>query len=64
MTAIDIRNTGQSPNAALTEVSSKEYETNLYSDDLANGNAQADQIIDDNLSPKGNVVEPACPSGE
>ncbi len=64
VTAIDIRNTGQSPNAALTEVSSKEYETNLYSDDLANGNAQADQIIDDNLSPKGNVVEPACPSGE
>jgi len=64
VTAIDIRNTGQSPNAALTEVSSKEYETNLYSDDLANGNAQADQIIDDNLSPKGNVVEPACPLGE
>jgi len=55
-----IRNTGQSPNAALTEVSSKEYETNLDSDDLAHGNAQADQIIDDNLSPKGNVVEPAC----
>jgi membrane fusion protein (multidrug efflux system) len=64
VTAIDVRNTGQSPNAALTEVSSKEYETNLYSDDLANGNAQADQIIDDNLSPKGNVVEPACTSGE
>ncbi len=64
VTAIDVRNTGQSPNAALTEVSSKEYETNLYSDDLANGDAQADQIIDDNLSPKGNVVEPACPLGE
>jgi hypothetical protein len=50
--------------ANVTEVSSKEYETNLDSDDLAHGNAQADQIIDDNLSPKGNVVEPACPLGE
>jgi hypothetical protein len=62
--AIDIRDTRQPPNAALTEVSTKEYETNLYSDDGVNGNAQADRIIDDNLSPKGNVVEPACPLGE
>ena len=45
-----IRNAGQSPNTALTEVSSKEYETNLDSDDLDHGNAQADQIIADNLS--------------
>jgi len=45
-----IRNAGQPPNTALTEVSSKEYETNLDSDDLDHGNAQADQIIADNLS--------------
>jgi membrane fusion protein, multidrug efflux system len=64
VTSIDIRDTAGSPNAALTEVSSKEYETNLYSDDLANGNAQADQIIKDNLSSKGSVVEPECPAGE
>jgi membrane fusion protein (multidrug efflux system) len=64
VTSIDIRDTAGSPDAALTEVSSKEYETNLYSDDLANGNAQADQIIKDNLSSKGSVVEPECPAGE
>jgi membrane fusion protein (multidrug efflux system) len=64
VTSIDIRDTAGSPNAALTEVSSKEYETNLYSDDLANGNAQADQIIKDNLPSKNSVVEPECPAGE
>ncbi|MDQ6702209.1 MAG: HlyD family secretion protein, partial [Pseudomonadota bacterium] len=64
VTSIDIRDTGQSPNAALTETSSKEYESNIYSDDLANANAKAEQIIKDNVAPKGEVVEPACPSGE
>jgi membrane fusion protein, multidrug efflux system len=64
VTSIDIRDTGQSPNAALTETSTKEYETNIYSDDLANANARAEQIIKDNLAPKSEIVEPACPSGE
>jgi membrane fusion protein (multidrug efflux system) len=64
VTAIDIHDTVQPPHAARTETSSKEYESNIYSDDLANANAQAEQVIEDNLSPKGNVVEPACPSGE
>ncbi len=62
VTAIDIRDRGGSPNSALTETSSKEYETNIYSDDVANANAKAEQIINDNLAPKGEVVEPACPS--
>jgi membrane fusion protein, multidrug efflux system len=64
VTSIDIRDTGQSPNAALTETATEEYETNIYSDDLVNANAKAEQIIQDNLVPKGNVVEPQCPAGE
>jgi membrane fusion protein, multidrug efflux system len=64
VTSIDIRDTAQSPNAALTEASTKEYETNIFSDDVANANAKAKQIIKDNLAPKGEIVEPACPSGE
>ena len=64
VTSIDIRDTGQSPNAALTETATNEYKTDIYSDDLVNANAKAEQIIQDNLVPKGNVVEPECPAGE
>jgi membrane fusion protein, multidrug efflux system len=64
VTSIDIRDMGQSPNAALTETSTKEYETDIFSDDLANANAKAEQVIEDNLAPKGVVVEPACPVGD
>jgi membrane fusion protein, multidrug efflux system len=60
--SIDIRDTGQSPNAALTKASTKEYETDIFSDDVANANAKAEQIIKDNLAPNGEIVEPACPS--
>jgi len=64
VTSIDIRDTGQSPNAALTETATNEYKTDIYSDDLVKANAKAEQIIQDNLVPKGNVVEPECPAGE
>jgi membrane fusion protein, multidrug efflux system len=64
VTAIDIRNTDISPNAALTETSSKEYETTIFSDDLRNANARAEEIIKANLVPEGDIDEPACPAGE
>ena len=60
--SIDIRKLGQSPNAALTEASTKEYETNIFSDDFANANTRAEQIIKNNLVPSVNSIEPACPS--
>ncbi|MGB8897898.1 MAG: HlyD family secretion protein [Methylocella sp.] len=60
--SIDIRESGQSPNAALTEASTKEYETNIFSDDFANANTRAEQIIKNNLVPSVNSIEPACPS--
>ncbi|PNE12450.1 MAG: secretion protein HlyD [Beijerinckiaceae bacterium] len=60
--SIDIRESGQSPNAALTEASTKEYETSIFSDDFANANTRAEQIIKNNLVPSVNSIEPACPS--
>jgi membrane fusion protein (multidrug efflux system) len=60
VTAIDIRDSSGSPNAALTEVTSKEYATDIYSDDVANAKARAEQVILDNLVPKGDLAEPAC----
>jgi membrane fusion protein (multidrug efflux system) len=60
--SIDIRESGQSPNAALTEASTKEYETDIFSDDFANANTRAEQIIKNNLAPNVNSIERACPS--
>jgi membrane fusion protein (multidrug efflux system) len=60
VTSIDVRDSGGSPNAALTEVTAKEYVTDIYSDDLSNAKARAEQVIADNLVPKGDLGEPAC----
>jgi membrane fusion protein (multidrug efflux system) len=60
--SIDIRESGQSPNAALTEASTKEYETDIFSDDFANASTRAEQIIKNNLAPNVNSIEAACPS--
>lgn len=62
--SIDIRQAGAPPNASLVEASTKEYETDIFSEDLANADAKAEQVIQDNLFPKGELVEPACPLGE
>lgn len=60
--SIDIRESGQSPNAALTEASTKEYKTDIFSDDVANANIRAEQIIKNNLATNINSIELACPS--
>jgi membrane fusion protein, multidrug efflux system len=62
--AIDIRDTSVSPNAALTETSNKEYGTDIFSDDLRLANARVEDVIRDNLAPKGEIAEPACPAGD
>ncbi len=64
VTEIDIRDTNVSPNAALTETSSKEYETAIFSDDVREANARAEEIVKANLVPAGETAEPACPAGE
>lgn len=60
MISIDIRESGHSPNASLTEASTKEYQTGIFSDDVANATAKAEQIIKNNLAPKGDLVESSC----
>jgi membrane fusion protein, multidrug efflux system len=64
VTAVDIRDTNVSPNAALTETSTKEYETTIFSDDVRNANARAEEVIKANLVPAGETAEPACPAAE
>lgn len=62
--AIDVRDAGRSPNAALTEVSSKEYKTTVFQDDLADARKRADQVVDENLFPRGDEAEAPCSVGE
>lgn len=62
VTSIDIREADQSPNAALTETTSKEYQTDIYAEDVASANARAEEIIKENLT--GGLTESACPAGE
>ena len=64
VTSIDIRDQARSPNAALTEAFATEYATDIYNDDLANARTRAEQIIKDNLVPKGDLTEPACPAAQ
>lgn len=60
VTSIDIHESAQSPNAALTVVSSKEYETDIYADDFANAEIRADQIIRDNVVLRDDSIQPSC----
>lgn len=63
VTAIDVRNTETSPNAAVTEASSREYKTVIFDDDLAKAKERAEQIINDNLTLQEEVMEQSCPAG-
>jgi membrane fusion protein (multidrug efflux system) len=62
--SIDVRSTEVSPNAALTETTSHEYQTNIYEQDVANANARAEEIIKENLVKDGGLAPPSCPVGE
>ncbi len=60
VTAIDVSNYEKSPNAALTTVSMPEYRTNVYSQDVANANAKAEEIINANLTLKNTEIDKEC----
>jgi membrane fusion protein, multidrug efflux system len=64
VTAIDIRDTNVSPNAALTETSTEEYETTIFSNDVRRANAKAEEVIKANLVPADENTEPVCPAGD
>lgn len=60
VTSIDIHDSTQSPNAALTVASSKEYETDIYAQDFTNAQIKADQIIRDNVVSGDDAIQPSC----
>jgi membrane fusion protein (multidrug efflux system) len=64
VTAIDIHDTSESANAALTQTTSKEYATNIFADDLRNANLRAEEIIEKNLVKFDGPAEPPCPVRE
>jgi len=64
MTSINVKESDQPLGASLTEVSSPEYRTDIYVDELADAQAKAQKIIMDNLVQKVDPPEPMCKSHE
>jgi membrane fusion protein (multidrug efflux system) len=64
MTSINVKESDQPLGASLTEVSSPEYGTDIYVDELADAQTKAQKIIMDNLVQKGDSSEPMCKSSE
>jgi len=60
VTSIDVHDSPRSPNASMTVVSSKEYETDIYANDFANAQTRADHIIRDNVVSNDDAMQPSC----
>lgn len=64
ITSIDVRESNESLDASLVTVSTQEYETDIFIDELADAEAEAQKIIMDNLVQKKDPLEPICKSSE
>jgi membrane fusion protein, multidrug efflux system len=64
LTSIDVRESEQPLGASLAAVSSQEYETDIFIDELAGAEAKAQKIIMDNVIQKNASVESNCESPE
>jgi membrane fusion protein (multidrug efflux system) len=64
MTSIDVKESEQPLGASLATVSTQEYKTDIFIDELADAQAQAQKIIMDNLVQKIDSLEPNCKSLE
>jgi membrane fusion protein, multidrug efflux system len=64
MTSIYVKESEQPLGASLATVSSQEYETDIFIDELADAEATAQKIIMDNLIQKDAPVEANCKSPE
>ncbi len=60
VTAIDIHDISGSPNEAQTETSSHEYQSTIFSSDVRNAHARAEDIIKANLAAAGETAETPC----
>jgi membrane fusion protein (multidrug efflux system) len=64
LTAIHIDEPGRPVDTSLTEVSAREYETDIFSDELAAAELKAEEIIKANVVPKDDPLEPSCTSAD
>lgn len=62
ITSINVRESEQPLGASLATVSSQEYATDIFSDELAEAQDRAQKIIVENLVQKNDLVEPDCKS--
>jgi len=63
-TSIDVRKSEQPPGASLAAISTQEYRTDIYNDELADAQAEAEEIIRNNLVQNNDTVEPNCKAPE
>ncbi|MDD2722846.1 MAG: HlyD family secretion protein [Methylovulum sp.] len=64
ITSIYVKESKQPLGASLATVSTQEYETDIFIDELADAQAQAQKIIMDNLVQKNAPLESSCKSPE
>ncbi|MDD5578616.1 MAG: HlyD family secretion protein [Methylobacter sp.] len=63
-TSINIEDSDQPVGASLAEVSTQEYQTDIFTDELAEAEARAQEIIKDNLIQQDDPLETNCKSSE
>jgi membrane fusion protein (multidrug efflux system) len=64
VTSIDVRESDQPLGESLAAITSPEYQTDIFTDELAEAEAKAQAIIMDNLLQKTDLLEPSCRSLE
>jgi membrane fusion protein (multidrug efflux system) len=60
VTSIDVTESEQPLGASLAAVTSPEYQTDIFADEIADAEAKAQAIIMDNLIQKNEPPEPDC----
>jgi len=64
VTSIDVRESDQPLGESLAAITTPEYQTDIFTDELAEAEAKAQTIIMDNLLQKTDLLEPSCRSPE
>lgn len=60
VTSIHVQDSGMSPGDSLVEVSSQEYATDIFADELAEAETKARKIIEENLVSQSEAIETPC----
>jgi membrane fusion protein (multidrug efflux system) len=64
VTSIDVRELDQPFDTSLATVTSPEYQTDIFADEITEAETKAQEIIMDNLLQKTDLLEPSCRSPE